>query len=104
MGKQFLRNGAFSGIAEAGKPQADPSEFMESDYKPSRWNRLRYDVVTVLPQRGEEKNGIRYIQTSHYGVGFRRGVVAHGALQPGLMEKSVQSSRFPRSRGAQRPR
>ena len=38
MGKKFLGNRAFSGVAEAGKSQADTSALMASDYKPSRWN------------------------------------------------------------------
>ena len=28
---------------------------MASDYEPSRWNWLRRDVVTFLPERGAEK-------------------------------------------------
>jgi hypothetical protein len=38
MGKKLSGNGAFSGVAEAGKPQTDPSGLMASDYRPSRWN------------------------------------------------------------------
>jgi hypothetical protein len=38
MGKKFLGNGAFSGIAQAGKPQAYSSGLMAGDYRPSRWN------------------------------------------------------------------
>ena len=36
MGQQLPDNGAFSSDAQAGKPQADTSGLMASDYKPSR--------------------------------------------------------------------
>ena len=59
MGKKFLGNGAFSGVAQAGKPLADTSGLMASDYKLSRWNCLRRDFVTFLPEREAVKNGIQ---------------------------------------------